>query len=177
MLEAVNSFEVTNAEADSTEQIGLQILGIDTDEAFLEYLQKHCYDKKHQYATAKEKLRHLVEANKKILPERNPIEKEGIKEGAKLQKMQEKANGQRIPSNIELLDAILGYSYQSLDSAQRALMQECGLPLFPTDGDIGNALDADTNVSFDVLRKSLILMKFYNFYQSWLRAKKASIYG
>jgi hypothetical protein len=160
MLDVADSYAVTNADVESTEEIGLRILEIDTDEEFLQYLQKHCYDRKHQYTTAKKRLAELITENKAIVPGKDK-------------------SGYDLPfdhlgtaKNSALLDAILGYRYQGLDSTQRKHMKECGLPTFPRDGDIDDILSTESETSFEVLRRSLILMKFYNFYRDYQLSTK-----
>lgn len=155
MLDAATGFTATNAEVEFTEEIGLHILEIENDEQFLNYLCTYCYDRKHQYATVKKRLIELISANKAIVPGKykdgneSPFEHLGT------------------TKNSTLLAAILGYRYQRLDVAQRKHMKETGLPTFPRDGDIDKVLASDSEVSFEVLRKSLILMKFYNFYRNY----------
>ena len=160
MLDVADSYAVTNADVESTEEIGLRILEVDTDEEFLQYLQKHCYDRKHQYTTAKKRLAELITENKAIVPGKDK-------------------SGYDLPfdhlgtaKNSALLDAILGYRYQGLDSTQRKHMKECGLPTFPRDGDIDDILATESETSFEVLRRSLILMKFYNFYRDYQLSTK-----
>ena len=164
MLDVADSFTVTNVDVDSTEEIGLRILEIESDEEFLQYLQRYCYDRKHQYATAKRRLVELITVNKAIVPGKDKT-------------------GYDLPfdhlgtaKNSALLDAILGYRYQGLDSTQRKHMKESGLPTFPRDGDIDDILASESETSFEVLRRSLILMKFYNFYRSYqLSTKKLNM--
>ncbi len=154
MLEMADGFTETNTDVGLTENIGLQILSIKSDEEFLRYLQSHCYDRKHQYATAKRKVADCIEKNKSIVPGRDKDGREFSFDNLGTKK------------NSVLLDSILGYRYQGLDSEQRKRIKESGLPVFPRDGDIDSAMSADNEASFDVLRKSLILMKFYNFYRN-----------
>ena len=155
MLEVADSYAVTNAHVNYTEEIGLRILDIETDEEFLQYLQKHCYDRKHQYATAKKRLAELISANKSIVPGND-------KDGQELA-----FDHLGTTKNSALLAAILGYRYQGLDAIQRKHMKESGLPAFPRDGDIDDILAPHSEASFEVLRRSLILMKFYNFYRGY----------
>ena len=177
MLDVADSYAVTNADVAFTEEIGLRILEIQSDDEFLEYLQRYCYDRKHQYSTAKEKIRFLVADNKKKMPEET-YEKIGSDQKSP-KKVRKKRNTETAFSknpeaskNKELLNAILGYCYQELDDEQRSAIRECGLPVFPTDGDIGKVIASDKEVSFEVLRKSLILMNFYNYFRHKQIAKK-----
>lgn len=153
MLEVADNYEATNAGVAFTEEIGLHILDIHSDEEFLEYLHNHCYDRKHQYTTAKRKVAELVETNKKIVPGRDKEDHELLFEDLGTTK------------TSALLKAILGYRYQSKDATQRKLLKESELPTFPRDGDIDKIIAGNSDVSFDVLRRSLILMKFYNYYR------------
>lgn len=166
MLEVADSFEITNLDVAATEDIGLQILDIKSDKEFLEYLQKHCYDRKHQYTTAKQRVAELVSLNKAIVPGRD---KEGVE-------LSFDALALGTSKNSALLNAILGYTYQGLDATQRKHMKECGLPIFPRDGDLGDILETDSEASCEILRKTLILMKFYNFYRGYqITTKSLSI--
>lgn len=153
MLEVADSFEATNTDVAFTEEIGLHILDIHSDEEFLEYLHNHCYDRKHQYTTAKRKVAELVAANKRIVPGRDKDDRELLFEDLGTTK------------TSALLKAILDYRYQSKDAAQRKLLKESELPTFPRDGDIDKIIASYNDVSFDLLRRSLILMKFYNYYR------------
>lgn len=155
MLEVADSYEATNPDVAFTEEIGLHILEIQSDEKFLEYLQNHCYDRKHQYATAKRKVAELVAANKRIVPGRD-------KDGHELL-----FDDLGTTKNSALLAAILDYRYQNIDASQRKQLRESELPTFPRDGDIDKVVADGSEVSFDTLRKSLILMKFYNFYRTY----------
>ena len=160
MLATAESFEATNPEVSSTEFIGKHILDIETDEEFLHYLRFHCFDSNHQYETTKNKIIHLIGENKKIVPGRD-------------------RNGNELPfqdlgttKNSVLLDAILNFRYQSLDASQRKNMKDSGLPMFPRDGDISNITSGSHDVSSEVLRKTLILMQFYNVFRSKQRERK-----
>lgn len=155
LLETADSFETMNTDVASTEEIGLQILDIQSDEEFLEYLQRHCYDRKHQYTTAKKRVVELASLNKTIVPGRD-------KEGMELP-----FDALGTSKNSTLLNAILGYTYQGLDATQRKHMKASGLPVFPRDGDLGDILETNSEASFEILRKTLILMKFYNFYRGY----------
>ena len=154
MLDAADSFPATNAEVNSTEELGLHILEIENDADFLAYLKNHCYDRRHQYATAKQKIAELVSANKAIVPGKD-------KDGQELA-----FDDLGTTKNSALLAEILGYRYQGLDALQRKHMKDSGLPVFPRDGDIDGILSAENETSLEVLRRSLILMKFYNFYRN-----------
>lgn len=164
MRDLAKNFETTNTDIAHTEEIGIHILDIESDEEFLAYLRKHCYDKSHQYATAKRKLSELVVANKKIVPGTGEDDHELLFDDLGTTK------------TSALLGAILGYHYQSLDSSQRKQLSKNDLPTFPRDGDIDKAIADGSEVSFETLRKSLILMKFYNFYRSYqINEHKATI--
>ena len=151
MLEVADTYTPTNKTVDFTEKIGKDILEISDDEEFLAYLCQNCYDRKHQYTTAKKEIVNLVEKNKAKVPGKDNDSFYDL--GTK--------------KTSALLAAILGYRYQGLDSAQRKYMKECGLPSFPRDGDIDMIISDENEASFDNLRKTLILMKFYNYYRSY----------
>lgn len=159
MLEVADTYTPTNKTVDFTEKIGKDILAISDDAEFLAYLCQNCYDRKHQYSTAKKEITNLVEKNKTMVPgkDNDSFCELGTKKTS------------------ALLAAILGYRYQGLDSAQRKYMKECGLPSFPHDGDIDMIVSDENEASFDNLRKTLILMKFYNFYRE-LQIKNNELY-
>lgn len=156
LLKIADGLSPTNKEIDNTEQLGRQILAIDTDDDFEQYLRQHCYDRKRQYATAKRKIAYYVAENKKNVPgkDNNETEKTGTQK------------------NSALMASILGYRYQMLDEKQRNHMKKCNLPTFPRDGDIDDIISPDSEASFDTLRKALILMKFYNFYRGMEKEQK-----
>lgn len=152
LLTEAELFEEENLDVDLTEHIGTDILSITDDEEFLHYLRGHCYDRKHQYQTAKDKLVEYIDKNKKIAPGKEYDELGGL----------------GVKKIATLLAEILGYRYQELTPLQRRKMSHCGLPSFPRDADIDKLIQTN-DISFDILRKSLILMKFYNFYRSLQR--------
>lgn len=159
MLEVADTYTPTNKTVDFTEKIGKDILEISDDEEFLAYLCQNCYDRMHQYTTAKKEIVNLVEKNKAMVP--------GKDNDSFCDLGTEKMSA--------LLAAILGYRYQGLDSAQRKYMKECGLPSFPRDGDVDMIISDENEASFDNLRRTLILMKFYNFYRD-LQIKNNELY-
>lgn len=167
MLEITEEYEATNSGVSNTEHIGLQILSINTDAEFLEYLRANCYDAKHQYSTAKAEFIHLLSQNKIIRTlnsdEINKSAKQRIYKSTSI--MTPKRNPDSL-GNAELLNQILGYRYQGLTQEQKDNLDNCSLPKFTTDVDISNILSASKSVSGETLRKALILMKFYNYYRS-----------
>ena len=165
MLEVAEEIEAGNQEKEATGRIGKQIFDIKTDEEFIEYLQHHCYERRHQYTTAKQKVAKLIIENKKIVPRQDKEKIELFFDDLGTKK------------NSALLRSILGYTYQSLDEKQLKRMKESGLPVFPRDGDVDKAISEGNEISFEVLRKLLILMKFYNFYRKrQLSTKKLSMH-
>lgn len=150
LLDEADKLAITNTNVDITEQIGMQILSIEKDDEFIKYLQNHCYDRKHQYETAKAKIADYILQNKSLVPGKGNDAYENL--GTK--------------KNSALLAAILGYRYQGLEPQQRKHMKASGLPTFPRDADIDKVIATENEASFDILRKTLILMKFYNFYRN-----------
>lgn len=148
MLEESESYEVLNIDSIHTNVIGRQILEIDDDEEFMQYLQAHCYDEKRQYQTARDIVIELVEENKKLIKEERK-KKESI-------------------TTKDLMEEIIGYYSQDQYIETHNGIRTSDLPSlftesFPSEVLISNIITGK-KVSYEVLRKSLILMKFFNFF-------------
>lgn len=169
ILEDSKAYEATNPDISGTERIGIHILSIDTDEEFLEYLRSNCYDPRHQYSTAKEVFAELLSDNKRIRTNSpQEIDQSSKPKSQRAKKGKQDSSSNRNPEahgNAELLNQILGYSYQRLSAEQKANLDNCDLPRFPTDVDISSILSPSKSVSSETLRKALILMKFYNYFR------------
>ena len=131
----------------STSQILAMILDIDDAEKFLRYLSEHCYDNEQQFQLARSiisdeiELVHTIllryEADRVLFPER---------------------------LNSMTIEALLGYKYQSgsKKSKDNKLPKRFTESL-PNDVTLGKIVNGDV-ASYDLLRKTLMLLKFYNFY-------------
>lgn len=166
MIEVSEGFESTNQDVNGTEAIGKFILNLNSDEEFLHYLRHHCYDRQHQYTTAKTTITDLVTRNKEIMPDETIEEIATTEKKPRNRAIKDPKRNPAAKQNKKLFAKILGYSYQNLNSEERERLSSSGLPAFPQDGDLSKIMSEDKAVSSDVLRKSLILMKFYNYYQT-----------
>lgn len=139
MLDEASEFESMNSEEIQTEEIGRNIRDIDDDNEFMKYLKTHCYDKKYQFKTARMKIIDLIEKNKKLAR----------------------------ASNInELLMKIVGHeSQEEYKGIQKSDLPALFTESFPKNMEISKIVN-DKEVTYEVLRKALIIMKFYNFYAS-----------
>ena len=131
----------------STSQIISRIFEIDNDKEFIGYLEDHCYDNEQQFQLAR----------KHIFDEVNI-----------LQEYLKKYESEQILSTKRLnsltLEKLLGFSYQKTDKK----LKNSSLPKhftqsLPDDTSFGKILNGDI-ASYDLLRKTLMLLKFYNFY-------------
>ena len=131
----------------ATSQIFRRILETDNDEEFLRYLSAHCYGSEQQFMLAKELIiKELAEAKDSII---NSGRFENI-------------SPERL--NSLTISELLGYRYQ-LDTK--------GIPInelpkrftesLPNDVTLGRIINGQS-VSYELLRKTLMLLKFYNFY-------------
>lgn len=131
----------------STSQILAMILDIDDAEKFLRYLSEHCYDNEQQFQLARSiisdeiELVHTIllryEADRVLSPER---------------------------LNSMTIEALLGYKYQSGSKKSKdSKLPKRFTESLPNDVTLGKIVNGDV-ASYDLLRKTLMLLKFYNFY-------------
>lgn len=131
----------------STSQILAMILDIDDAEKFLRYLSGHCYDNEQQFQLARGiisdeiELVHTIllryEADRVLSPER---------------------------LNSMTIEALLGYKYQSGSKKSKdSKLPKRFTESLPNDVTLGKIVNGDV-ASYDLLRKTLMLLKFYNFY-------------
>ena len=149
MLTLAKTFPVTNDETTDTEgtkNIGKKISEIDDDEEFLDYLKNFCYDDKHRSSTARRIALEYIDKCKKL------------------------AN---VKANSKLLLAMSGYNNQvgiNGGRADKGISKSSFHPeftqSFPDDQTFGKIEKHPEKVSEEALRKSLILLVFYNFYKS-----------
>ncbi|MBP1545244.1 MAG: hypothetical protein J6A37_01425 [Oscillospiraceae bacterium] len=131
----------------STSQISQNIISIDDDDKFLDYLSKHYYNEDQHYLHAKELICNEI-----------AIVKETILKDISIFKVAD----DRL--NSLTVAALLGYKSQAKkeDKPSRRLPKRFKESL-PSDVTIGQILNGD-RVSYEVLRKTFMLLKFYNFY-------------
>ncbi len=126
----------------STSRIASFIFEINDDEKFLEYLSSHCYGSKQQFQRARE----LINSEITQL-------KEGLDAGG---------SGKRL--NSLTISELLGYRYQLIDKkSEKSRLPKGFTESLPNDVTLGRIINGES-VSYELLRKTLMLLKFYNFY-------------
>ena len=149
LLEKSEGFVPQENAHTSTSQIISNILETDDDERFLRYLSAHCYGSEQQFRLAR-----------KLIGEEISLVHEHLK----------KYESDRILSperlNSMTIEALLGFRYQSggktLKNSSLPKRFTESLPNDTTLGKIMNGAEA----SYDLLRKTLMLLRFYNFYNA-----------
>ena len=131
-----------------TSQIISRILDTDDDEKFLQYLSEHCYDNKQQFQLARRIINDEIETVHKNLI---------------------KYKSDKILSTDRLgsltIEQLLGVKYQgsSGKKIKYGKLPKRFTESLPNDVTLGKIINGDT-VSYELLRKTLMLLKFYNFY-------------
>lgn len=153
LLEKSNGFVSQEKAHTSTAQIRAAIFDTDDDEQFLRYLSKHCYNDEQQFQTA----RALV--NEEINKLKEKIRLESSIENNRLNSM--------------TIAAMLGYKYQlrNRDELENVLPKRFTDSL-PKDVTLGQIIRGE-KVSYEVLRKYLVLLKFCNYYRDAEEADKS----
>lgn len=131
----------------ATAQIMAAIMHQDDDAAFLRYLSAHCYDNAQQFQLARNKIK---------------AETELVKESVKKFQPDSIVSSDRL--NSATIAELLGYRYQSRrkDESLNKLPKRFRESL-PNDVTLGKILNGDA-ASYELLRKTLMLLRFYNFY-------------
>jgi len=156
-----------NPYADSvTEQIGVQLNATENEEALIKYLVENRSGFATQNQTATEKIKDLVQSCSEVAPKEYalcyPYEKEIT------------------VSNIdELLSVIYGYSARATDNAKPIYKKSISKSKFPElvkrnwpqREQFQQILDKK-NASYDVIRRALIMLVFYDFYANAVVAEK-----
>ena len=147
LLEKSKGFVSQENAHTSTSQIISMILDIDDDEKFLRYLSEHCYNNEQQFQLARSIISEEIETVRSIL-------------------LRYEADRILSPERLGSLtiEALLGVKYQgsSKKSKDRKLPKRFTESL-PNDVTLGKIIKGDV-ASYDLLRKTLMLLKFYNFY-------------
>lgn len=132
----------------STLQIISTIFGIDDDDKFLRYLSEHCYDNEQQFQLARTIINSEIDMLKEKILDDSSVEV---------------ISPDRL--NSLTIDALLGYKYQSRDKgeADKKLPKRYTESL-PNDVTLGRII-RNENISYEVLRKTLMLLKFCNYYR------------
>ena len=147
LLEVSEKFPLQEQAHTSTAQIFSAILSIDDDEAFLKYIFAHCYSNEQQFQLARE----LINAEIKHL-----------KEDIIRYKSKDILSENRL--NSMTVTELLGYNYQ-LDGSSKAQhkLPKRFTESLPNDVTLGRIIN-DESVSYELLRKTLMLLRFNNFY-------------
>ena len=149
LLERSKGFKSREIAHTSTSQIAAVIKDIDDDEKFLKYLSEHCYGNKQQFQLA----RSII--NKEIDQLKTRILEDGTADIHSPDRL-----------NSLIVDALLGYRYQRRDKGEPVLpLPKHFTRSLPNDEYISGMIRGQ-NISYEVLRKSLILLKFNNYYRA-----------
>lgn len=144
MLEETGTYENNMNSMTETRMIGNQVTIIEDDEEFMKYLLNHCFSEEQQYRTAKEFIKEIVDRYTKV----NADEKN------------------KNVANFYL--KITGINYQSAVSVEKLkrgkVLPKEFLDSFPTDRTLLDILH-DKKETYETLRKTLIIICFYDFYQ------------
>jgi hypothetical protein len=147
LLAASQGYELQDMAHTATSQIMRRIIETEDDEAFLEYLRTHCYGSAQQFLLAKEKIAAETELVKKSIRE----------DASQTIVLPDRLNSMTIA-------ALLGYRYQLIDREEkRPVLPKRYTESLPNDVTLGQIL-AGKGVSYELLRKTLLLLHFYNFY-------------
>lgn len=147
LLEKSNGFVSQEKAHTSTSQILAMILDIDNDEKFLHYLSEHCYDNKQQFQLARSIICNEIKIIHNILLK---YESERIISPERL--------------NSLTIEALLGYKYQQgCKKTKDNILPKRFTESLPNDVTLGKIVNGDV-ASYELLRKTLMLLKFYNFY-------------
>ena len=147
LLESSKGFVSQENAHTSTSQIAAVIFDIDDDEKFLRYLSEHCYDNEQQFQLARSIISDEIELVRTILLR---YEADRILSPERL--------------NSLTIEALLGYKYQSGGKkAKDSKLPKRFTESLPNDVTLGKIVNGDV-ASYDLLRKTLMLLKFYNFY-------------
>ncbi len=148
LLERSKGFVSQENAHTSTAQIAAVIFDIDDDEKFLHYLSEHCYDNEQQFQLARS-----------IINDEIGILKAGILDDGAV----EIISPDRL--NSLTIDALLGYRYQSRDKGEAVVkLPKRFTESLPNDVTLGKIIKGDS-ISYEVLRKTLMLLKFCNYYR------------
>ena len=149
LLERAKGFVSQENAHTSTSQIAAMIFDIDDDEKFLRYLSEHCYDNEQQFQLA----RSII--NDEIGLLKNGIVGDGAVDIVSPNRL-----------NSLTIDALLGYRYQSRYKGEVSVkLPKRFTESLPKDVTLGRIINGDS-VSYEVLRKTMMLLKLYNYYRA-----------
>jgi hypothetical protein len=160
MLEKAEGFVTQENARTSTSRIASDILAIDDDEKFLRYLSAHCYGSEQQFMLAREIICGEISRVHEYLKK---YEREHMISEDRLNSM-----------TIEML---LGFRYQG---SGRTLKNGCLPKRFteslPNDATLGKIINGSA-ASYELLRTTLMLLRFFNFYNEAANDDPVSIGG
>lgn len=154
MLEESKAYENNRKSMTETRMIGEQVASIEDDEEFMKYLSSHCYSEEQQYHISRNLIKEI-------------IAKYTVKE--KVEEETEEKKKKKIKNFAKLYLKITGINYQSTVSVEK-LKKGKQLPKefmesFPTDRTLWDIDMNNKKETYETLRKTLIILCFYDFYQ------------
>ena len=147
MLETAAAFVNQETVNTATLEIKNKIKDIDDDTLFLQYLSEHCYDSRQQFRLAKDLINIEIENIRKYI-------------------LKESVDSINSPERLNRLTifTLLGYKYEG-KSENKTVLPKRFTESLPNDVTLGKIVN-DENVSYELLRKTLMLLRFYNFYHN-----------
>ena len=150
LLEKSKGFVTKENAHTSTSRIAAVIFDTDDDEKFLDYLSGHCYDNQQQFQLARNIIKKETENVQEVIKDYHLTDKD-----TRIYK-------NRLGSLT--IEALLGYRYQQGGRmAKNSRLPKRFTESLPNDVTLGKILN-DGEASYELLRKTLMLLKFYNFY-------------
>lgn len=146
MLEISRSFDSTNSKQEGTAQIGAQIIEINDDDEFIWFLSEHCYNREQQYNRAKAAIIQKIDSLTAAISY-DDYETNSTK-NATLTNLSREITG-RVAAKKKIALGKLPDEFTK------------SLPTNKTFSDIKKG----KSLTYDVLRKALIVLVLYDFYQ------------
>lgn len=142
----------------ATAQIFQTILAADDDGKFLQYLSSHCYDNEQQFQTAR----------RKVISETEQVKERILSDG-----YAEVTSPDRLRSSV--LSELLGFKYQ-LDREGSFVhrLPKRYTESLPNDVSFGKIMRGEF-ASYETLRKTLMLLHFYNFYSEAVNDRRDTV--
>lgn len=147
LLERASRFVPQENAHTATSQIFSAILDTDNDEQFLQYLSRHCYDNEQQFQLARNIINKEIEQVKTYINKDTSVEK---------------VSPARL--NSLTISFLLGYKYQEREPNHNSIkLPKRFTESLPNDVTLGRMING-RSISYEALRKTLMLLKFHNFY-------------
>ena len=146
LLEESSDFVNQENAHTATSQIRSIILQTDDDAVFSRYLSAHCYGNEQQFQLAR-----------KIIK----LEIEHVKKHIKKFDTESQLTADRL--NSATIFELLGYHYQRSEKAIEKKLPKRFTESLPNDVTLGKIIH-DEEASYELLRKTMMLLRFYNFY-------------